>query len=525
MHTFAVDPVRPATEPVDTVPLGEVVGPVLATLPAADIRVLPPSDANPLIAAVHTAFAEHRPLVLTPDAIWLTLAHGVAQHVRLNAEALRSRLVRHDGKAQLRVDIDRPMPEDAEGWRDVIELFDRGLADEIGTHRGRLFACDFSTSDVVDRTAARVLLLDAVSPYFELILGCICGIPEITVAGTPDDWRSIRRRIDVLDELDLAFWTPSLRPIADEFVRAAEGAPDVGFWQDIYKPARAYGEERITGWIARLFPYVSGDGKYDVRNPMLAEPHAELVAAAARELEESPMGTRRGVSSSDLPAGRGSVRIQVVPIGGQRVDVSVSGGLIAVEQDDAGRLRPIAGVTIEPPRRAMKDVIDAIQGRYTPEPKPTPHGSRHRATGPADMVALYDHMGAATIAGANGTWRILPVAEHRRVRFPNDGSLAHPSVFAELSDGSVLAIAIGPRDTCIVRLDGAAIYDATKPEYRGMGDLDWCTNQPIADVDVVGDSVAEVLWHAVVRDGDTALPTVRAFSDQVADWRRIWQYS
>jgi hypothetical protein len=30
---------------------------------------------HPLAAAVHLAFAGHRPLVLTPDAVWLCIAH------------------------------------------------------------------------------------------------------------------------------------------------------------------------------------------------------------------------------------------------------------------------------------------------------------------------------------------------------------------------------------------------------------------------------------------------------------------
>ena len=57
-----------------------------------------------LVNAVHLAFSQHRPLVLTPDAVWLTLAQGFAQHINNHAEALRSRFVGHKGKIELRVD-------------------------------------------------------------------------------------------------------------------------------------------------------------------------------------------------------------------------------------------------------------------------------------------------------------------------------------------------------------------------------------------------------------------------------------
>lgn len=63
-----------------------------------------------LIEAVHTAFAEHYPLVLPPDDVWLCLAQGFAQHVEANAEALRSRFVRHRRA--------RPSREDRRSTRD-----------------------------------------------------------------------------------------------------------------------------------------------------------------------------------------------------------------------------------------------------------------------------------------------------------------------------------------------------------------------------------------------------------------------
>src|SRR4029077_9217453 len=57
-----------------------------------------------LVNAVHLAFSEHRPLVLTPDIIWLTLAQGFAHHINIHAEALRSRFVNHKGRMTLLVE-------------------------------------------------------------------------------------------------------------------------------------------------------------------------------------------------------------------------------------------------------------------------------------------------------------------------------------------------------------------------------------------------------------------------------------
>jgi hypothetical protein len=50
---------------------------------------------HPFVAAVHHAFMDHRPLRLSPDAIWLLICQGVANHISASAEELRNRFVRH----------------------------------------------------------------------------------------------------------------------------------------------------------------------------------------------------------------------------------------------------------------------------------------------------------------------------------------------------------------------------------------------------------------------------------------------
>jgi hypothetical protein len=163
---------------------------------------------HPLLGAVGRAFAEHRPLVLSPDAVWLTIASGVAQHIRLHAEELRPRLVSHPDQKRLTVTIDGPVPADAASWADLVAEFSKLLAAEI--RDAEVFECDFSTSTEVEQTAGRIVLMDAYSPYFSYWLTAVCGIPEITLTGTAGDWRKIRDRIDVIAGLGLKTWCRSL---------------------------------------------------------------------------------------------------------------------------------------------------------------------------------------------------------------------------------------------------------------------------------------------------------------------------
>jgi Domain of unknown function (DUF4419) len=112
MVTFPVDEVVPATDVLPTQALGDLVADALVVGGDSALPVLVPDGVHPLLSAVGRAFAEHRPLVLSPDAVWLTVMQGVAQHVRLHAEQLRPRLVGHAGRKRITVVVDGPVPQD-----------------------------------------------------------------------------------------------------------------------------------------------------------------------------------------------------------------------------------------------------------------------------------------------------------------------------------------------------------------------------------------------------------------------------
>ena len=93
MVTFGVDDVTPAAERLPVQSVGELFPAAVVVGGDPALPVVVPDGVHPLLSAVGRAFAEHRRLVLSPDAVWLTIAQGIAQHVRLHAEQLRPRLV------------------------------------------------------------------------------------------------------------------------------------------------------------------------------------------------------------------------------------------------------------------------------------------------------------------------------------------------------------------------------------------------------------------------------------------------
>jgi hypothetical protein len=67
---------------------------------------------------------------------------------------------------------------------------------QIVGHTGReiidLLSSDFTTTTTVEKVAAEITIMETMKPYFEYILFyAICGIPEITLQGTHEDWQKI----------------------------------------------------------------------------------------------------------------------------------------------------------------------------------------------------------------------------------------------------------------------------------------------------------------------------------------------
>lgn len=251
-----------------------------------------------LISAIHTAFAAHRPLALTPDSIWLVLAQGFSHHIRANAETFRGRLVRHEGKRTLRGDM---MDLGLGQWRSAIDQISRQIREESDPVLHETLLCDFSTTTEPIRVASEVVLMDAYADYFDYSFECICGIPYVRFGGTLEDWRRIRGRFEVLATYDLEWWAPRVRPILDEFVRTAEGHPSPEFWKAIYKPKEAYEAPIVTGWIADLFPYL-GDVPLRKRNKIFEYPRIGWSVTADQGIPTSrPLGPQ---SDKGFPAGQ-----------------------------------------------------------------------------------------------------------------------------------------------------------------------------------------------------------------------------
>ena len=385
--TFNVDDVTPATRPARTARLGALVdteiGPIDAGSVDLDEAVCDVAGVHPLISAVHLAFSEHRPLVLTPDAIWITIAQGVAHHIDLHAESLRGTLVDHVGKVRLIVKTDSmDWPTIVATWADMLDA-------HVRTATQRFFACDFSTTTPAIAVASRVVMMAALRRYFDYELMCICGIPTIALEGSLEDWRDIRGRLSTLDTLGLGDWAARLAPILDQFVAAASGRVDGKFWRAIYSPKEAYGGDVVTGWIAELFPYLRDNlsDRPTRPNPMLA-------------MTRSDVRRKDGIEPRSFPSGLSAAPFRLW-IAGTAQSKEIVGGFVGVRQHETTlALEPIVAWAVRDAPR-WEQLFDRIEQAHDTAPRVgdvrNELYSNPRVMTPAPMLALFDRFERATL--------------------------------------------------------------------------------------------------------------------------------
>lgn len=234
-----------------------------------------------------TAYAEHRPVVISPDMIWCLICQGFSHHINLDPEKYRDRMVFHQGKETLEVRRVEPKEFTPEQWEDIIREFAEMVDEKTRGSVASAIVTDFSTTTPVEAISSRITLLDTVKSYFEfVVIQMICGIPHITLKGTPKDWQKIADNIQEFRQFDLDWWIDSLSPILEEFVKAANGYPDPTFWKSIVMTWRTdlvrgggcmpSDEEptKVDGWFLKFFPYCK-DGrtpdKVSIEESMLAE--------------------------------------------------------------------------------------------------------------------------------------------------------------------------------------------------------------------------------------------------------------
>jgi hypothetical protein len=259
--TFDVADVTPANKLLPEKPYDEIIRDTLNRTVEAFVKqegqLLTTVGEHPFVHAVYSAYSYHQPLVISPDHIWLLICQGFAKHVHVNAEKLRHRFVEHAGKREIVVERPEFMKGSPENvWEEIFSEFTEKLQASLVGDFYELLIPTFSTTSVVEKAAYEISMMYTFSPYYDFTMSSLCGIPSVTLEGSPADWRSILERVERLGAYGIRWWTKRLAPILEELVHTSEGQINREFWGRIYSQENKSGGPFITGWVLNFFPYV-----------------------------------------------------------------------------------------------------------------------------------------------------------------------------------------------------------------------------------------------------------------------------
>ena len=219
---------------------------------------------------VVTAYANHLSLVLSPDMVWMLISQGFARYVNAHPEEMRHQLVEHDGKMDLVVVTYQDLQTGNPDWEQIMGDFSDSIQKYTRGDIAKALTADFTTTTPVTRIASEITLMESVKSYFEYVVVYLaCGIPSITLQGTPEDWQQVLDKAKQLKSYALSEWIEELEPILEEFVRAAEGKPNQEFWQKMVKQVRLpqlkggggcdpTTPTQLDGWVLKFFPDEQG---------------------------------------------------------------------------------------------------------------------------------------------------------------------------------------------------------------------------------------------------------------------------
>ena len=220
-------------------------------------------------SSIIKAYSKHQSITLSPDMIWLVICQGFARYVNAHSETLRPQLVSHEGVMDLAIESEKDLLSEQVDWQKLIG----GFASQIDKYTkgdiAKKIMADFTTTGVAESVASQITLMESVKSYFEYIVYRIaCGIPSITLKGTPEDWRRVMEKTRRLGAYGLSEWTNGLEPILTEFIHTAEGKPNQRFWKEIVKKQQVDKLKggacspdeptEVDGWILKFFPNDNG---------------------------------------------------------------------------------------------------------------------------------------------------------------------------------------------------------------------------------------------------------------------------
>lgn len=300
--------------------------------------------ANPFIGTVFKAYSDHYPLEFSVEDLWLVIAQGISIHLNENTEKYRQLFVSHEGKKTLKIALnDLLLPDSARPKQgDVTSLpLDRPKAvqrmaelikEDLKRDLTSIITTPFSNTTAIEQAVFDFTLMDSVKNDYNYTGSFSCGIPQVTLRGSPDDFQQVINRLNQLRVIftDFHRWLDAVIPHVEKMKASVEGNPDVDWWRKICHYENEGSSNRaLSGWIADFIPYViSGSGSYRrVREDTTSDQKEFSSVIDLEDLTES-------VTQTDF----------IVTDHGQETMMKLIAGFVGIGQNtETGALRPCLG--------------------------------------------------------------------------------------------------------------------------------------------------------------------------------------
>lgn len=212
-----------------------------------------------LIQGIHNAFDTHTPLCLKPEVFWYAIVHEVAICVKQNSKKYAKYFTDSEGKKELHVRDDSLAYGGQNDWARAVGLFKKPLIENISSEMTGLLLPQFSTMTPEIETAILVTFMDVVSDYYKYHVHSMCGIPEIRLEGSKEDWQLLYSSVKELSSHfpDLAGYFTDLQRVLRSILESIDRSyVDQAFWSSIYKVDHNSGGPYINGWITAFTAYL-----------------------------------------------------------------------------------------------------------------------------------------------------------------------------------------------------------------------------------------------------------------------------
>jgi len=169
--------------------------------------------------------------------------------------------VSFEGKKDLSIKVGT-FENSKQQYQDTFKEFNQLIAQNINPDTLKLIHPDFSNTSPLYSIIFNIATMDCLKSYFNYKMYTECGIRNVKMTGTEEDWvKLVKKTEELLTKFDFDWWSPYIIPILQEFLNTYKGQVNVKFWDCSYKAIPTpssrgyYYDQEFTGWIMNCFPY------------------------------------------------------------------------------------------------------------------------------------------------------------------------------------------------------------------------------------------------------------------------------